>query len=147
MAPDGTVDRLQARLVAKGFTQVYGMNSSYMFEPVAKMTSVRLFIYLAATYSWPFYQMDVRNAFLNGNLEEEVYMEQPPGYGAQGESGKVCRLRRSLYGFQKSPKAWFGRFSQVVLEFGLKRWFSDHSVFYRVKSGKRFSNIVYVYDI
>lgn len=80
-APDGTVDRLQARLVAKGFTQVSDMDYSYTFSPVAKITSGRLLISLAATYSGPFYQMDVQNAFLlNGNPEEEVYMEQPPGW-------------------------------------------------------------------
>ncbi|RVX14106.1 Retrovirus-related Pol polyprotein from transposon TNT 1-94 [Vitis vinifera] len=67
------------------------------------------------------YQLDIKNAFLHGDLAEEVYMEQPPGFVAQGESGLVCRLRRSLYGLKQSPRAWFSRFSSVVQEFGMLR--------------------------
>ena len=66
---------------------------------------------MAAVRSWPLYQLDIKNAFLHGDLAEEVYIEQPPGFVAQGESGLVCRLRRSLYGLKQSPRAWFGRFS------------------------------------
>ena len=69
---------------------------------------------MAAMCSWPLFQLDIKNAFLHGDLAEEVYMEQPPGFVAQGESGLVCRLRRSLYGLKQSLRAWFGRFSSVV---------------------------------
>ncbi|RVW26169.1 Retrovirus-related Pol polyprotein from transposon TNT 1-94 [Vitis vinifera] len=80
-----------------------------------------LLLSMAAMCSWPLYQLDIKNAFLHGDLAEEVYMEQPPGFVAQGESGLVCRLRRSLYGLKQSPRAWFGRFSSVVQEFGMLR--------------------------
>ncbi|RVX00094.1 Retrovirus-related Pol polyprotein from transposon RE2 [Vitis vinifera] len=121
VGPDGQVDRLKARLVAKGYTQVYGSDYGDTFSPVAKIASVRLLLSMAAMCSWPLYQLDIKNAFLHGDLAEEVYMEQPPGVVAQGESGLVCRLRRSLYGLKQSPRAWFSRFSSVVQEFGMLR--------------------------
>ncbi|RVW23182.1 Retrovirus-related Pol polyprotein from transposon RE2 [Vitis vinifera] len=121
VGPDGQVDRLKARLVAKGYTQVYGSDYGDTFSPVAKIASVRLLLSMAAMCSWPLYQLDIKNAFLHGDLAEEVYMEQPPGFVAQGESGLVCRLRRSLYGLKQSPRAWFSRFSSVVQEFGMLR--------------------------
>ena len=96
---DGSIDK--ARLVAKGYAQTYGIDYSETFSPVAKLSSVRLFISMAATYDWALHQLDVKNAFLNGTLNEEVYMEQPPGFVAQGENGKVCLLRNSLYGLNR----------------------------------------------
>ena len=91
---------------------------------------------MAAMCSWPLYQLDIKNVFLHGDLPEEVYMEQPPGFVAQGESGLVCRLRRSLYGLKQSPRAWFGHFSSVVQEFGMLRSTVDHSVFYHHNSSR-----------
>ena len=101
------------------------------FSPVVKMTSVQLFISLVATYNWDFHQLDIKNAFLHGDLQEEVYMEQLPGFVAQGEKGRVCRLRKSLYGLKQSTRAWFGKFSQAIEEFGMQKSKSDHSVFYK----------------
>ena len=93
VGPDGQVDRLKAHLVAKGYTQVYGSDYGDTFSHVAKIASVRLLLSMAVMRSWPLYQLDIKNAFLHGDLAEEVYMEQPPGFVAQGESGLVCRLR------------------------------------------------------
>ncbi|KAJ9683729.1 hypothetical protein PVL29_019345 [Vitis rotundifolia] len=148
VGPDGQVDRLKARLVAKGYTQVYGSDYGDTFSPVAKIASVRLLLSMAAMCSWPLYQLDIKNAFLHGDLAEEVYMEQPPGFVAQGESGLVCRLRCSLYGLKQSPRAWFDRFSSVVQEFGMLRSTADHSVFYHHNSlGQCIYLVVYVDDI
>lgn len=83
---DGRVDCLKARLVAKGFTQIFGLDYGDTFSPVAKMASVRLFLSMAAICHWPLHQLDIKNAFLYGDLTKEVYMEQPPGIVAQGES-------------------------------------------------------------
>ncbi|RVW17806.1 Retrovirus-related Pol polyprotein from transposon RE1 [Vitis vinifera] len=148
VGPDGQVDRLKTRLVAKGYTQVYGSDYGDTFSPVAKIASVRLLLSMAAMCSWPLYQLDIKNAFLHGDLAEEVYMEQPPVFVAQGESCLVCRLRRSLYGLKQSSRAWFSRFSSVVQEFGMFYSTSDHSVFYHHNSsGQCIYLVVYMDDI
>ena len=85
VGPNGQVDRLKARLVAKEYTQVYGSDYGDTFSPVAKIASIRLLLSMAVMYSWPLYQLDIKNVFLHGDLAEEVYMEQPPGFVAQGE--------------------------------------------------------------
>ncbi|XP_057443884.1 uncharacterized protein LOC130736046 [Lotus japonicus] len=100
------VDRLKARLVAKRYTQINGLDYGDTFALVAKMSYVRLFLAIAAIRHWPLYQLDIKNAFLHGDLEEEIYMEQPPGLAAQGELGKVCRLKKSLYGLKQLPRAF-----------------------------------------
>ncbi|XP_019151774.1 PREDICTED: uncharacterized protein LOC109148479 [Ipomoea nil] len=147
VGPNGQVDRLKARLVAKGYTQVFGIDYTDTFSPVAKIASVRIFLSMAAVHHWPLHQLDIKNAFLHGDLEEEVYMEQPPGFVAQGESNLVCKLKRSLYGLKQYPRAWFGRFSIVVQNFGLNRSKVDYSVFYRHQHGKSIYLVVYVDDI
>ena len=97
---------------------------------------------------WPLYQLNIKNTFLHGELLEEVYMEQPSGFVAQGESGLVCKLHRSLYGLKQSPRAWFGRFSSVVQEFGMLGSEADHSVFYHHNSSSQcIYLVVYVDDI
>uniref|UniRef100_A0A2N9I753 Integrase catalytic domain-containing protein n=1 Tax=Fagus sylvatica TaxID=28930 RepID=A0A2N9I753_FAGSY len=104
---DGTVDRYKARLVAKGFTQEYGIDYEETFAPVARLSSVRTLIAVSTSRHWPLFQMDVKNAFLNGELTEEVYMQLPPGFSQPpGFSPKVCRLRRALYGLKQAPRAW-----------------------------------------
>ena len=114
VGPNGAFDRLKARLVAKGYTQIYGLYYCDTFSPVAKITIVRLFVAMAAMRHWPLHQLDIKNVFLHGDLEEDIYMEQPPGFVAQGESGLVCKLHWSLYGLKQSPRAWFGKFSHVI---------------------------------
>ncbi|RVW81887.1 Retrovirus-related Pol polyprotein from transposon RE2 [Vitis vinifera] len=127
---------------------VYGSDYGDTFSPAAKIASVRLLLSMAAMCSWPLYQLDIKNTFLHGDLAEEVYMEQPPGFVAQGESGLMYRLRRSLYGLKQSPRVWFGRFSSVVQEFGMLRSTVDHSIFYHHNSLRQcIYLVVYVDDI
>ena len=134
--------------MTKGYTQIYELDYSDTFSPVAKMTIVRLVLAMVAIRHWPLHQLDIKNAFLHGDLEEEVYMEQPPGFVAQGESNLACKLRRSLYDLKQSPRAWFRKFSNIVQNFGLKRSEADHSIFYCLTSpGKCVYLIVYVDDI
>jgi len=116
--PKGEVDRYKARLVAKGYSQTYGIDYDETFAPVAKTGTVRTLISCAVNFGWPLHQMDVKNAFLHGDLQEEVYMEIPPGFANNQTVGKVCRLKKSLYGLKQSPRAWFDGFRRAVCGMG-----------------------------
>lgn len=115
---DGSIERLKARLVAKGFTQSYGIDYQETFAPVAKLNTIRVLLSLAANQDWPLHQLDIKNAFFNGDLEEEVYMEIPPGLETSSNFNRVCRLKKSLYGLKQSPRAWFDRFTKTVAQYG-----------------------------
>jgi hypothetical protein len=145
---DGSVERFKARLVAKGYTQTYGIDYQETFAPVAKINTIRVLLSLAANLEWPLQQFDVKNAFLHGDLEEEVYMDFPPGFSTSSESRKVCRLRKSLYGLKQSPRAWFGRFTHSMRKYGYHQSQSDHTLFLKHSNeGKVTALIVYVDDI
>ena len=145
---DGSVERLKARLVAKGFTQTYGIDYLETFAPVAKMNTVRILLSLAANFDWSLHQLDIKNAFLNGDLEEEVYMSLPPGFVKEYGENKVCRLRKSLYGLKQSPRAWFGRFERALTAYGYQQSQADRIMFYKkAENGKQSILIVYVDDI
>jgi len=112
------------------------------------MTSVRLFISMAAMKRWPLFQLDIKNSFLHGDLEEEIYMEEPHGFLGQGGRSLVCKLQKSIYGLKQSPRAWFGRFSKVLQQFGMTRCESDHIVFLKCSSSNQYIYlVVYVDDI
>uniref|UniRef100_A0A2N9FA47 Integrase catalytic domain-containing protein n=1 Tax=Fagus sylvatica TaxID=28930 RepID=A0A2N9FA47_FAGSY len=145
---DGSIERFKARLVAKGYTQTYGIDYQETFAPVAKINTIRVLLSLAANLEWPLQQFDVKNAFLHGDLEEEVYMDFPPGFSTSSESRKVCRLRKSLYGLKQSPRAWFGRFTHSMRKYGYHQSQSDHTLFLKHSNeGKVTALIVYVDDI
>jgi hypothetical protein len=146
--PNGSIEQLKARLVAKGYVQTYGIDFDETFSLVAKISSICILISLAANLNWPLFQLDIKNAFLHGDLHEEVYMEEPPGFVAQGEYRScVCKLKKALYDLKQSPWAWFGKFSEVVMEFGLKRYQTDHLVFHLHTSAGYILLVVYVDDI
>jgi hypothetical protein len=110
--------KVQSEISAKGYTQTYGIDYQETFAPVAKINTIQVLLSLAANLEWPLQQFDVKNAILHGDLEEEVYMDFPPGFSTSSESGKVCRLRKSLYGLKQSPRAWFGRFIHSMRKYG-----------------------------
>ena len=145
---DGSVERFKPRLVAKGFTQSYGIDYEETFAPVAKLNTICVLLSLAANLDWPLHQLDVKNAFLNGDLEEEVYMEVPPGLESYSKTSKVCRLKKSLYGLKQSPRAWFERFTRAVKQYGYLQCQADHTLFVKHSPrGKITILIVYVDDI
>ena len=115
---DGNVNRYKARLVAKGFTQTYGIDYQKTFAPAAKINTIWVLLSLATNLDWPFHQLDVKNAFLNSDLEDEVYMEIPPGFETISDVNKVYKLQKSLYGLKQSPGTWFDRFTKAVKKHG-----------------------------
>ena len=104
MKPDGTVDKYKARLVVKGYKQKEGLNYFDTYSRVTGITSIRMLIALAAVHDLKIHQMDVKTAFLNRELDEEIYMEQPEGFIVPCKEKKVCRLVKSLYGLKQAPK-------------------------------------------
>ena len=110
----GSVDRYKAQLVAKGFTQSYGIDYHETFAPISKLNKVHVLLFIAINQDWPLFQLDAKNAFLNGDLIEEVYMDIPAGFETKDTQGKVCKLRKALYGLKQSPRAWFDRFTKVL---------------------------------
>ena len=124
---DGSVERYKARLIARGFTQEYGIDYEETFAPVACLTYIRSLIAVAAIHHWPLFQMNVKNAFLNGDLFEEVYMQPPPGY--PDSQNQFCCLRRTPYGLKQVPQAWFTKFNSVVTQQGFTPSSYDSTLF------------------
>lgn len=140
---DGSVNMHKARLVAKGYTQTHDIDYQ---ETFAKLNTTRVLLSLAANLDWPLMQLDVKNVFLNGELSEEVYMDFPSGF--ENPEGKVCKLKKSLYGLKQSPRASFSRFTQVVTSRGYSQGQADHTLFFKhSRNGKIAILIVYVDDI
>lgn len=126
---DGSIEKHKVRLVAKGFTQKHGIDYFDTYSPVARIATIRLLIAIAATNKLVIHQMDVKTTFLNGELDEKIYMEQPEGFVMPGQENKVCRLRKSLYGLKQAPKQWHQKFDQVILADGFKINESDKCVY------------------
>ncbi|PIK33519.1 hypothetical protein BSL78_29666 [Apostichopus japonicus] len=128
---NGDIERYKARLVARGFTQTYGEDYTDTFAPVAKLHTVRVVLSLATNLTWDLWQMDVKNAFLQGELEEEVYMTPPPGLEDLCKEGQVLRLRKAIYGLKQSPRAWYHKLSSTLTDNGFRKSHSDHTLFTR----------------
>jgi hypothetical protein len=145
-ASDGSIERHKARLVAKGFSQVEGIDYNETFAPVAKMNSIRLVLALAASHKWEVHQMDVKSAFLHGDLKEEIYMEQPPGY-VQNDSSLVCRLKKSLYGLKQAPRAWYAKMDSFLIATRFSRCHSDPNVYTKKVGSHLIILVLYVDDL
>jgi hypothetical protein len=147
MKPDATVDKFKTRLVAKGFTQKEGENYFDTYSPVARMTTIRVLVALAACNDLLIHQMDVKIAFLNGELDKEIYMKQPDGFVAPGQEKKVCRLKKSLYGLKQAPKQWHEKFDRNLTSVDFVVDEGDTCVYYRFGGGKGVILHLYVVDI
>jgi hypothetical protein len=144
---NGKIERYKTRLMAKGYNQTYRIDYDETFAPVAKMGTVGTLISCAANFDWPLPQLDIKNAFLHIDLQEEVYMEIPPGFTTNQTKGKVLRLKKSLYGLKQSPRAWFDRFRRAMCDMGYRQCNGDHTLFYCYIGNNITILAVYVDDI
>ncbi|KAK1631674.1 hypothetical protein QYE76_005989 [Lolium multiflorum] len=145
--PDGSIDKHKARLVTRGFTQQHDIDYGDTFSPVVKPATVRLVLSLAVSRGWCLRQVDVSNAFLHGFLNEDVYMQQPPGFEDARYPSHVCKLQRSIYGLKQSPRAWYARLSQRLYELVFLASKADTSLFFFSRDGVEIYMLVYVDDI
>jgi len=144
---DGFVNIYKARLVAKGYAQTYGIDYEETYSPVAKMTIVRIIIVMAVTKGWSLHQLDVKNVFLHGNLHEEVYMEQPPGYVDQTHPNLVCRLKKTLYGLKQAPKAWSDKIGEYLVTNGFQTSNANFSLYVKKTNHGIIVIVTYVNDL
>ncbi|KAD3337417.1 hypothetical protein E3N88_32937 [Mikania micrantha] len=143
----GNVVKYKARLVAKGYVQKHGVDFDEVFAPVACMETVRMILALAATDGWQVHHLDVKSAFLNGELKEVVYVSQPDGFVKKGQEGKVYHLSKALYGLRQAPRAWNLKMDCTLRSLGYKRCPQEHSV-YMKKDGTNLLLVgVYVDDL
>src|SRR4051795_3359709 len=129
---NGNIHTFKARLVAKGYTQSYGIDYEETFSPVAKIKSIRILLAIAAFYDYEVWQMDVKTAFLNGKLDEEVFMTQPEGFVNPKYPNRVCKLERSIYGLKQASRRWNICFNEKVKEYGFSK--SEYESFVYVKA-------------
>jgi hypothetical protein len=147
LRPDGTIEKYKARLVAKGYTQKEGEDYFDTYSRVAHLMTIRVLLSLAASHGLFIHQMDVKTTFLIGELEEEIYMDQPDGFIAKGQEGKVCKLLKSLYGLNQAPKLWHEKFDKILTSTGFVVNEADKCVYYRFGGGEGVILCLYVDDI
>jgi hypothetical protein len=127
----GTIDKFKASLVAKGFTQKGGEDYFDTYSPVGRMTTIHMLVALATCHDLLIHQMDVKTAFLNGELDEEIYMNQLDGFVPPGQENKVCRLRKSLYVLKQTPKQWHEKLDRTLISVDFVVNETNTCVYYR----------------
>ena len=127
--------RFKARLVARGFTQEHGVDYDEVFSPVVKHTSIRILLAIVARRDWELEQLDVKTAFLHGDLKETLYMAQPKGFVKAGDEGKVCLLKKSIYGLKQASRQWHRKFDDHVIKSGFLRSAYDECVYIKSVGG------------
>ncbi|GJS83880.1 retrotransposon protein, putative, ty1-copia subclass [Tanacetum coccineum] len=144
---DGNVHIYKARLVAKGYTQTYMVDYEERFSPVADIRAIRILISIVAFYDYEIWQMDVKTAFLNGYLDEDIYMVQPKGFVDPKHPRKVCKLQRSIYGLKQASRSWNKRFDEEIKRFGFDQNLNEPCVYQKASGSNVTFLILYVDDI
>ena len=142
-----TVIRNKSRLIAQGYTQVEGIDFDETFAPIARLESIRILLAIASHLNFKLYQMDVKSAFLNGMLQEELYVEQPKGFVDPHKPDDVYKLKRALYGLKQAPRAWYDRLTTYLTKHGFKRGSANTTLFIRTDKNSFVVAQIYVDDI
>jgi hypothetical protein len=143
----GQVVRNKARLVCKGYAQIEGLDFDETFAPVARLEAIRIFLAYACKKRFKVYQMDVKSSFLNGDLNEEVYMEQPEGFKLYNNPDLVCKMKKALYGLKQAPRAWYHNLNMYLKDKGFKRGTFDNNLYIKTEGNDLLIVLVYVDDI
>ena len=144
---NGSIEKYKARFVAQGFSQKEGIDYKEFFSLIARYTSIRTILSLAAMMKWKVHQMDVKTTFLNGEIKEEVYVEQPLGFETHAMETHVCKLKKALYGLKQAPRAWYGRIDNFLMSLGFTKSNLDPNLFFKVEDGEPMILLLYVDDL
>ena len=144
---DGSVEKHKAHFVAKRFSQKEGIGFEETFALVARYTLVKALIAIEAAKGWKIHQMDVKTAFLNGILEEEVYLEQPKGFVSHDFFSYVFKLKKALHGLKQAPPVWYERIDKYLLSLGFSKNDADPNLYFKVTKGDMLILILYVDDL
>ena len=141
------ITRYKARLVAKGFSQVRGIDFEEVFSPVARAESIQIIIVMAAQFKWKLHHLDVKSEFLNGYIEEDIYVDQPEGFIKEGKENYVPKLRKALYGLRQAPRAWNGKLDEALKSMGFIRSINNQAVYTSNRKESKLWVGVYVDDL
>jgi hypothetical protein len=144
---DGSIEKYKARFVTSVFSQKEGIGYEEIFSLVARYTSIRTIIALATKMKWKLYQMDVKTTFLNGDIEEEVYIEQPQGFEVEYRKTHVWKLKKALYGLKQAPKAWYGRIDSFLTSLFFNKSKVDSNLYFKVMNDEPVILLLYVDDL
>ena len=147
MDENGIIIRNKARLVAQGYNQQEGIDYEETFAPVARLEAIRMLLAFACHKNFILYQMDVKSAFSNGFINEEVYVEQPPGFGSFNFPNHVFKLKKELYGLKQAPRAWYERLNKFLISSGFKMGKLDTTLFIKLRENDILIVQIYVDDI
>jgi hypothetical protein len=144
---DGSIGKFKARFVARGFSQKEGIYYEETFAPVARYTSIRATMAITAKMGLKLHQMDINTVFLNGVIEEEVYVEQPQGFETHDSQTHVCRLKKVVYGLKQAPRTWYGRIDNFLMSLGFIKSKADSNLYYKIENDDQLILLLYVDDM